>query len=343
MAAPLTALSDGSAAAIAIVRWLRSHDVHAKLFEGRSPGDVGRLVRARSGQRSNERLVVLTPSTDDIEIDIDGSEALRVASRWLKGLAPIERRAATDRIESQRLAHAEGYEAFNELLRLCKAGDLRIERGKRGRPKGTNPFAGVGADVLIAMLVTSEHSWSERELASAVDRSPSAVHKVLVELRKRGYLQRRRGETRLVKPLVLRDDLLAAWRGKVSDRVGIVLSCPRRQGPRDLIQQLQKEGHRIVLSGVSALAMPDAPIESIVSVYAEASAQDALVRLGCEPSSAGMGNLAVWEPVERGVFYMPNAVEGVQASNRVVTYLDVATGKSARHQRAAEVYWERSA
>ncbi len=322
---------------MAVARWLQQHGVRATVLEARSAADVARVAEARQTNRPAERLIALCDISDGT--DLDGGSALRVARKWLEHLSPIEQRGAVEVLEENRVAQATGHEQLNELLRKSIAGDLKIKRAARGRPKGANPFRGVGFDIIVAMLCQPDEQWTERELAALVDRSPSAVNRILRELRQRGYVHRSRGASRIHNVEILRDDLLAAWRGSVAERPGHVLSCPSGTDPKDLVVRVQSEGERILLAGVSACDSPGRLLEQIVTIYADQQAMQALTQLGCENSVAGMGDIAVWEPLERAIFYAPRDVGRLAATNRVVTYLDLAVGKSERHLNAARAVW----
>src|SRR5690606_24940236 len=108
LAAKITAITDGSAPAMAVARWLKERGARATVLEARSPEDVVRIIRARQMNRTAERLVALSEIADGA--DLDGGPALRVAIGWLSHLPPIEQRGATLLLETQRRAEAKGHE-----------------------------------------------------------------------------------------------------------------------------------------------------------------------------------------------------------------------------------------
>lgn len=337
MAAPIVAITDGAAPAVAIVHWLRQQGVRAELLEGHSAQDAARLVVARQTDRPRPRVIALFGPAE--AADLDGSAAVEVATRWLERLPAIEQRGAAEVLEKHRMEQAPGHEQLSRLLKRAAVSGPKIRRATRGRPRGSDPFVGVGFDAIVAMLLEPDRQWAERALAETVGRSASAVHRVFRELYQRGYLARSRGATRLRDAEMLRDDLLASWRGRIATRTGRALATPRKRPPTQVVLELQSAGERCVLAGTSAYAGPDGLVDAHVTVYGDERALTALGRAGCRESLPGLGNLIVWTPPEQAIFYAPRSVGGVEATNRVVTYLDLATGATDRSQQAASALW----
>lgn len=336
MAAPLVAITDGTAPARAISRWLVHRGVELQVIEARSSTDAARLIAIRRRAGENERLLALTAG--DADVDIDGAGAVALAAAWLSELTPIEQRSAVAEIDTRFLAGSDESEPLAQLLRAAKV-DLRNKTTKPGRPRGSDPFKGVGFDVIVAMLVWPNRRWTERELSVEIDRSRSAVHRVLRELTRRGYMLRSPGSTGPRKPEVLRDDLVASWRARAASRAIESLATPRPAG--ELVRELQRLGVSCLAAGPSA-AGPDGPLERALTVYADDEARAAMIEVGCEKAAPGLGDLIVWAPAERAVFYAPRSTADLAATNRVVTFIDLAVG-SSRHRRAAQSVWEENA
>jgi hypothetical protein len=337
MTAPVVAITDGGAPAVAVVHWLRQHGLRAELIEAQSSEDAARLAAARQQHRPRPRVIALFEPP--VQAALDGSAALAVASNWLQELPAIEQRGGAGVIEERRLQQAAGHATLTRLLKLATVSGPAVPKATRGRPRGVDPFRGVGFDSIVAMLLEPKRRWTERELADVVGRSPSSVNRVLRELHQRGYVDRSRGATRVADDEMLRDDVLATWRGRVADRAVHVLATPRRRAPREIVGDLQAAGERCLLAGASASDAAEGLVEAAVTIYGSEQALAALRRAGCRDSVPGLGNLIVWTAPERAVFSQPRLVVGVEATNRVVTYLDLATGTGSRAQAAALAAW----
>lgn len=106
----------------------------------------------------------------------------------------------------------------------------------------------------------------------------------------------------------------------------------------DLERLAKARGHEIRLAGPSAVAGSARPVVGPVVMYADAP--DALFASAGfkRVVRAGAADLVVWPPTERAVLLWPRTNEYGQATNRVVTYLDLLLG-GAREQSAAEAVW----
>ncbi|MEK6608603.1 MAG: hypothetical protein AABZ30_13160 [Myxococcota bacterium] len=333
-------ITDGSASAKALADWLRQR-LPAILIEGRNATDVRALVSARRMERPRERVVSLALA--DAGADIAGGDALGCVASWLADLSPIERRArGAEIIESHRRSGAHEPGALERLL-----GDLsvvpRLPRSKRGRPPGANPFRGVGFDVCVALLLAPDRRWTERDLALETEHAPSAIHRVLRELGRRGYLLRVRGASRPRDAELLRDDLLPAWRARIGvPRAGRGFSLPAGTTVEKALSAARKLGF-CVLAGPSAVEGPEATVGGPTMVYVDQPALAAIVGLGASEVAGTMAHLVVWDSPESGVFRWPRTVRALPATNRVVTFLDLASTGVDRAFTAAESVWtERS-
>jgi hypothetical protein len=333
-------VTDGSPEAMATARWLERHGVKAAIVEARGAADVGRVVDAKRNERPKRRVVSLSQAPAGA--DVSASDALALIRSWTADLAPIRvRTAGADVIEARRRDAPVSAAPLDALLATLSPVPVEgLARGRRGRPRGTNPFRGVGFDTCVALLLEPERRWTERDLAEATGRSRSSIHTVLGELARRGYLLRTRGASRARDPVLLRDDLLSAWRAAVgvprpatSYVIGGGVSLPR------LLDTASRGGGVCLLAGPSAVTGPDAPLDDAVTIYCNDVAREVLGRAGIDRIERGRGDLIVWEAPERGVFSSPALVRGRPATNRVVTFLDLALSGDERLRGAAQALW----
>jgi hypothetical protein len=331
-------VSDASPEADALSGWLAARLPGAVQVTAVSAADVARVVTARRGRP--ERVVTLR----GVAGDLSGDRALGAAEAWLAHLGPFERRVAGPALIDARVA--EGAPGAGDVLALLNAlsrGRPRPPRsGRRGRPPGTDPFRGAGFDACVALLLEPRRAWTERDLAAATGRSPYGVHRVLVELDARGYLARARGATTVRDPILLRDDLGAAWAARCAEeREAVVYTAPRAaKALDDAFAAAGRAGLRLLLAGPSAT---EKLVGRCAVVYGDRGVGGALEAAGFLPVRRTAGELALWTPLEESVFSAPRVVGGRPATNRVVTWLDLVATGTDRHREAAEHLWSEAA
>lgn len=343
----LTLVTDGSPAAAALAAWLANEVPGVLIATGSSPRDVGRLVERRRSTGRSERIATLAP-VDVPDADISGVEALAAARRWLDDLGPFEQRVhGPKRIAAAIADGAPGSGAVLGLLRALARGrpPPAPPPRRRGRPRGDDPFRGAGFDVCVALLLAPDEAWSERALAAAADRSPYAVHRALVALDERGYLERQRGATRVRDPRVLRDDLAMAWsRRAPEERAAIRFLAPRpAHVAEDLFEAAGAIGARALLAGASATTGPAGLSGGLLTVYGDADLPSLLEAAGFERVERVVGDVTVWTAPEEGVFASPRRIRGLPATNRVVTFLDLSAAGGDRYLAAAAAVWSEAA
>jgi hypothetical protein len=328
----LALVTDGTAESYALARWLRDRGVSADLIEEKNPGEADSTAAIR--RQGGARVIVL--STRSRASDVSAEAAVAWTRAQLGALPEMERRISGPTVlDAQR---SEGDSALDALL-LALAGKPIIS-GRRGRPPGMDPVRGVGFDVIVAMLCQPDRDWTERALADAIERAPSAVHKAWAELSRRGYLRRRRGATLVRDSVVLRDDLVRAWRGVVgSPRRAIGLEPPGRRDVRGVLRGLRGTDIHWMLAGAAAVVGQETVVEPGVVIYANDHAVAALRTLGCRDSAPAAARLRVWEPSEPGVFYRGRSIEGLPATNRVITFIDLSVADIDRYSSVAEALW----
>jgi len=189
-------VTDGSAESMALAKWLGGGGV--VIVEARDGKEVARIVASRRRAGLSERMVAVGEQVV-AQADFAAADALRVARDWLVGFSPIDARIR---------GHLSIQEAIGEeragadlLMTLRSSLGTRAEVSgsskRRGRPPGSDPFRGVGFDICVALLLGGDIAQTERSLAQAVSRSQFGVHRVLVELERRRYIERpRAGNTR---------------------------------------------------------------------------------------------------------------------------------------------------
>lgn len=324
----LTVITNGSPESAALAAWLSRH-LPVKLVEARGDEDARRVADARMKEKE-KRLVLASGSDQRLT-----SDALRVVTDWVADLSPFDVRArGPERVEAQRARHATGSETLDELL--AKLTPVRITRtpGRRGRPKGSDPFRGVGFDVCIALLLEPERRWTDRAVADFTGRAPSAVHKTLAELAARDLVARGRTGTLVRDPVVLRTDLLAHWRRRATHREGKGF---RSRNLETFWTTLRQATAPHLLAATSATTGAWAFEGGPVIAYTTAEGLASLERK-FDPVSASLATLILWQAPEAGVFLAPRDATP-QRTNRVVTWLDLVTLGGAREQEAAAAVW----
>jgi hypothetical protein len=331
-----TAITDGSATAAALVEFLgASVD---RVIEARNSDDIRTVVEARLNARHREKIVTLTALGDCG--DVPSAEAFNVVGDWLAELSPIEQRIEGARLIARKLAQdADGSAAVLALANHLATRMVRLARSRPGRPPGSDPFRGLGLEVVVSMLLGGTSPRTEREIASVLGRSHTGVHRVLVELQQRGYLVRGRDGSRIRDEIVLRDDLVGAWRGRVSVAREAVSYAAR--DPRGLAQRLataaQRNRRAWRLAGQSAVAGPEGLAGGPLVIYLEGPPEPVMDAAGLVSSRAG--DVVVWPVVETAILLEPRTVAGLPATNRVITYADLALVGSSRALGAAQAVW----
>ncbi len=330
-------VTDGSAPAFALASWLSGRLGRASIVEARGAGDVARVVEARAGAGQPERVVAVAGAP--VDADVHAEAALETAKDWLAPHAPFDVRSFGPRyLEERRLSRAPGAESLDELLaRLAVPRRVKLARPAR---RGSDPFRGVGFAVCTALLLAPERAFTERALAAAAGHAQPQIHRVLKELEARGFVERRRGGSRLRNPLALRDALLASWRDRVGrGRRRAVRYTARRRGDvrKLLVAAARKAGAPVVLAGHAAATNPDRLVDEPIAAYLDGDANAILE--GAFERSQVLGDVELWEPLEPAVFAAPRRVDGLPVTNRVVTFLDLASYGSDRSRRSAESEW----
>jgi hypothetical protein len=339
----LAFVTDGSAAAAALAKWLGGSGMLR--IEARSGADVARIVAARSAAGMTERTVAVSDRAVP-DADFSADAALAIVRGWLADLPPIEIRTRGDQHIRARLQEERpGAEALVELrTALGPSARGTLPAKGRGRPVGSDPFRGAGFDVCVALLLDCGKALTERELARTLGRSPYGVHRVLVELERRRFVERARAGTRVREPLLLRDALAEAWQERVQPpraARGFLARRPARVRA-DLLHALARSGERGLLAGPSAVIGPAASATRQTFVYWDGD--DALLaRVELEPTRAAGPDVVIWPILERGIAYAPRRLGSALATNRVVAFLDLAALGTDRDRRAAEAVWSEGA
>lgn len=336
MTTQVTIVTDGTAAMLALAKWLKKQSP-VTIVEARNALDVEQVLVARDGAM-RERVATIASGRSGT---IDLSDAHAVVQKWLAKLPPIEARAfGSTEIQARIDENAPGTEAVMALLAAVSPVRIARATGRRGRPPGSNPFEGVGFDVCIALLLDPAKKWTQRSLGDALLRAPSAVDKTLTELARRGHLLRNRSGTSVRDALLLRDDLVAAWRGRIG--VARDLKAFRTKSVDAAWKIFKRAAAPCALAGPSAITGPAALTGGPTTLYTNEVGLEALSKAELPETPLATADLVVWPALERGVFHAPR--EGPQPmTNRVVTYLDLVVSGSARQREAAEAVWQGAA
>lgn len=343
----LAIVTDGSAEADALAQWLVEHGTAAVVVSALDAVDARVIADAR--RRVGQRVVVLH---DDEKSDIAALTALEVVRDWLAELGPFERRMRGAKLVDERVGSArEGHMELERLVRrLAVPGTVKARTRptkparKRGRPRGSNPFRGAGLDVCVRLLLEPAATWTERKLAAATDRSPHAVHRVLAQLAERGYVETPRGAARLMRAEALRDDLARAWTERVATgRVGRAYLAPGGLSADEIVRVLRDAGSDVLLAGPSATVAPYALLGGALVLYAADDADTVLVERSFRPTR-GAPDVVLWSiDLEPAIRVAPRDLDGLPATNTVITYLDLVASGIDRHVEAARALWSEAA
>ena len=335
----VTMVTDGSAVASSLATWLETHlNGGTTRIEARDALDVHHIVAARRDARVPERIIALSSTPAGAAVDIDGSEALSVAREWLAPLSPIDARSRGASVIRERIATgANGAESLVELAALI--GRPAATGSRRGRPRGSDPFRGVSLELIVTLLLAPDAGRTERDLATAIDRSPFGVHRALEQLTKSGYLTRDKNGTRVRDVELLRDDLVSAWRSRVTlDRAAVSFLAPnRKRAATDVARAARAKGCEVRLAGPSAVVGPNASVGDATVFYLDGAAAEILEPAGFRGSAAG--DVVIWPVPERAVLLAPRQIDALQATNRVITYADLMMMPTDRQTAAATSVW----
>lgn len=322
----LTVITNGTPEATALATWLSRH-LAVRIVEAWGDEDALRVAEARKGEKEKRLVLARDPGP--------GAAALRVVEGWTAGLSPFDVRArGPELVETGRRRHDSGSEALDALLAKLSPIRITVTPGRRGRPKGSDPFRGVGFDVCIALLLEPARRWTDRAVADVIGRAPSAVHKTLSELAARDLVTRGRAGTLVRDPIVLRTDLLAHWRQRATHRQGRGF---RVRTTESVWTTLRQAAAPHLLAATSATTGVWTFEGGPTIAYTTPEGLAALERK-FEPVSTSLATLIMWQAPEAGVFLAPR--EGApERTNRVVTWLDLVTLGGAREQEAAAAVW----
>jgi hypothetical protein len=343
MPARVTLLTDGSSSGLALARWLQTRLDDTRVIEELGQRDLESSVAARRDAQLSERVVAIGRAPVPRGA-VDASRALEVVADWTRDVPPIEVRTTGAHLLDERVkSSAPGSGELLSLSLRLAGSRLRTPHrrpGKRGRPPGLNPFRGAGLELCTVLLLSPGNQWTERALAMRTNRAASMVHKLVAELTRRGHLRRSKQGAQLVDAPVLRDDILADWRG----RVGVPRRAMEfaRKGTNIIGAAIKFAGRasaRCVAAGPSAIQDPALRPTGKATIYVEGDPLPALSN-GFTHAPPGLGDLIVWSPLDPAVFLEPQAVGSVSATNAVITYLDLAVSGDPRLQEAAASLWK---
>lgn len=346
MSRTVTIIEDGTPEAAALGSWLDEELGGARRVTAlRGAVDVAGILAARKRAGISERTAVLTEPKQAMG-DVSGAGALVVVRQWLSDFGPFDARALGPLEIARRVGEnsSDAGVVLDLLRRLAlktgsQPGVRRPGMARRGRPAGSKqPLRGVGFDVAVAILANPGRGFTERDLANACGRSVYGVHRVLLELERRAYIRRARGDIRAKDPLVLRDDLASAY----AERLGSPRAASHylAHRPRHVLEDLRSSaGHRglaYCLAGPSAV---DDFVGGPAIVYVDGDHADALVRGPFEANASSGGHLVVWPVLQPSQLSSPRSLEGHPTSNRIITYLDLAVSRDPRQHAAADALW----
>lgn len=347
MSARIALVTDGSAAASALAEWLGARAPISEWIESLGPVAARDTAQLRLRAKPAARVVLLAEG--QCAQALSAERALRAVRRWTAELAPIAVRADGPAIIEQHVR--EGAEESRALIELASAlgpgPNPPQPSSKRGRPAGAKPFHGAGFEVCVLLLLEPARRWKERELAEEAGRAPSVVHRVLGELRRRGYVLTEGGGrgstgTRPQDPELLRDDLAAAWRERVGSPRASSLLVAKEPGRamEQLFATMTSQGAQCLLAGESALPRALRPVGAQPTVYLDRDLSSLTLPAGMQVVTGLRGDLQVWSAPEPAALRWSALVEGVPATNRVVTFLDLMTSTSSRVRAVARELWE---
>lgn len=333
----IAVLTDGSAEASALWRWLGTRGIESILVELPRDADLAREAEARLEMHTPERILILSRTA--------GSETatLDAVSGWLGGLDPISiRTRGANVIEERRTRGEPGADAVDRLLRALSPGTRRIApRGRVGRPRGVFPYRGAGFDVCVTLLLNQDDRWTERRMAAETGHVASGVHRIFVELEQRGFLRRVRGAATVRNPLGLRDELSEAWALRVGAprQKAIPFRLTNRELVENCVFDLARRTHlRCLLAGPHGVAGPERFVGGPVTMYFDRDPTAELEANGIERANR-TGDLVAWIADEEGIYLHPREIGGYPATNRVVTYLDLVAAGTDRARLAADAVW----
>lgn len=132
MAARVLLVTDGSADATALARWLLPQLQNVSTLDARSAQEVAQLVEAQRSERPHQRIVVVAEGVDvEPSKGLSAAAALTIVRKWLGPLLPFERRTggASKLAELIRASAAGSEESCATILR--QPGRTAIARGLR--------------------------------------------------------------------------------------------------------------------------------------------------------------------------------------------------------------------
>lgn len=207
--------------------------------------------------------------------------------------------------------------------------------GRRGRP--SSAFAPRSARVARALLVEPGRRWSQKELIDATGLSQGTVSRTLSRLHDLGLVARDERRRQYWPPAP--GELLDAWRDEYDyerhEILPVHLTASGLGLAREVAGGLKASGVEHAFTGLPAAWVYDGFAQfRIVSVFVDGSPLDAAERLGARIEEGG-ANVHLIRPLDDGVFYGAQEVDGLRCVHPLQVYLDLC-GLPERAPEAAQ-------
>jgi len=209
---------------------------------------------------------------------------------------------------------------FNHVL-IDKLGEGPPPSVKR---KYRQLFTPAASRVIRVMLENSGRSWTMTRLSTESEVSTYTVYQVFERLDERGYIEKARGATRLLKP----GDLLDLWAENYDftinpSRSYYSLAKSFRAFGRQLKELKLPEGQRYALTMHSGASLV-APFVRFTDIhlYLEGDSEILVEALDLRPVESG-GQVHILTPYDEGIFYNSQRLQGLVVVCTTQLYLDL--------------------
>jgi DNA-binding Lrp family transcriptional regulator len=211
--------------------------------------------------------------------------------------------------------------------------------------QGRNPFSDKASLILRAMIKDKSKGWRVRELANSVGLDPGFVSRMLREMEKRGYIDRKEKIVRLRDPKSLLDDWVGGYDYRKNEELKYFCLA---KGPSEILERmrgariLEEVGYSIGYQAGANLVAPHS-IYNEVHVYLRDSVnlEKFVEAMDLEKGEQG-ANVVLLNPYyKHSVFFDRQEVRGLWVVSDLQLYLDLYHFPLRGREQAEHLYEKR--
>jgi len=219
------------------------------------------------------------------------------------------------------------YLSFDNVL-ISKTGFENKFKEKRMLKK---IFSKRSTRIIRKLLSNYQKEWITTELAEEAQVSSGFVSMMVQNLAEEGYIERKWGSIKLIKP----GELLDKWAEKYRFNRQAVIGyyCPYKE-KEDIFERLKDLDNGKYALTMGAAASVIAPHVRSTDVYIYSMDNSSLIeRLNLTPVEFG-GNLYLTTPADIGIFFDKQFIDGISIVSNIQLYLDLFNNPARGREQA---------